>query len=172
MHVVAPTLTTERLVLRAHRLADFEPIAQLFATDRSRFMDGPRRAPEVWRGFMCDVGQWAVLGYGAWAIELKDGTLVGQVGLNRPVEFPEDELGWLLFEGYEGRGYALEAARTARDFGYGQAGLPSLVSYIDPENARSIRLAERLGAVRDPGAATPNGDPCLVFRHPRPGATK
>ena len=45
------------------------------------------------------------------------------------------------------------------------AAVPSLVSYIDRDNTRSIRLAERLGAVRDDATATPNGDPCLVFRH-------
>ena len=44
--------------------------------------------------------------------------------------------------------------------------LPSLVSYIDRENAASIRLAERLGARLDPDAARPEGDDCLVYRHP------
>jgi RimJ/RimL family protein N-acetyltransferase len=170
MHTVAPTLTTDRLVLRAHRLEDFAPIAALFETDRSRYMDGPRKPAEVWRGFAGDVGQWPLLGYGAWAITLRDGTYVGQVGLNRPLDFPEDELGWLVFDGYEGRGYAYEAAVAARDFAFGAAGLKTLVSYIDPDNTRSLRLAERLGAVRDPSAATPNGDPCLVYRHPNPRA--
>ena len=168
--MIAPTITTERLVLRPHRRDDFEPIAALFQTPRSRYMDGPKPVAEVWRFFTNDVGQWAILGYGAWAVTLRDGTYVGQVGINRPLEFPEDELGWLLFDGYEGRGYASEAAAAARDFAWHTAKLPSLVSYVDPDNAPSIRLAERLGAVRDPRAATPNGDPCLVFRHPKPAS--
>lgn len=163
--MIAPTITTERLILRAHRLEDFAPIAALFATPRSRYMDGPKAAADVWRGFMSDVGQWPILGYGAWAVTLHDGTYVGQVGINRPLEFPEDELGWLLFEGYEGKGYAFEAAVAARDFAWREVGLRTLVSYIDPDNAPSIRLAERLGALRDPNAATPQNDPCLVYRH-------
>lgn len=165
MHAVAPTITTDRLILRAHRREDFEPIAALFASPRSRYMDGPKPATEVWRYFTNDVGQWPILGYGAWAITLHDGTYVGQVGINRPFEFPEDELGWQLFDGFEGRGYAYEAAVAARDFAFRDVGLKTLVSYIDPDNAPSIRLAERLGAVRDPAAVTPNNDPCLVFRH-------
>ncbi len=48
--------------------------------------------------------------------------------------------------------------------------LRTLVSYIDPRNERSIRLAERLGARLDPRAAQPEDDPCLVFRHPGPEA--
>ena len=44
-----------------------------------------------------------------------------------------------------------------RDWGFGPRGLKTLVSHIDPDNHRSRRLAERLGAVleldgRPPGA--------------------
>ena len=42
--------------------------------------------------------------------------------------------------------------------------LPTLVSYVDPENTRSRKLAERLGAMQDDTAAKP--DPTdIVFRH-------
>jgi RimJ/RimL family protein N-acetyltransferase len=52
-------------------------------------------------------------------------------------------------------------AHAFRDLGWTTA-----VSYIDPDNARSIALAERLGAVRDRGARQPVFDkPCLVYRH-------
>ncbi|MEL7026999.1 MAG: GNAT family N-acetyltransferase, partial [Pseudomonadota bacterium] len=51
-----------------------------------------------------------------------------------------------------------------------ELGLSTLVSYIDPENARSIALAERLGAVRDDEAEKPEDNP-LVYRHPTPEAS-
>ena len=70
----------------------------------------------------------------------------------------------------EGRGIAAEAARALRDWAYAAQGWTTLVSYIDPENARSIRLAERLGARLDPDAPHPDGRPCLVYRHPGPEA--
>ena len=41
-------------------------------------------------------------------------------------------------------------------------GLAQLVSYIAPENARSIRLAEAIGAIGEGPVA---GDDTLVFRH-------
>ena len=45
-----------------------------------------------------------------------------------------------------------------------ELGLFGLVSYVDPENRRSIAVAERLGARLDPGA--PKQDPGdLVYRH-------
>jgi len=68
----------------------------------------------------------------------------------------------------EGHGYAFEAAEQMRDFAFGKIGLKTAVSYIDRDNARSIRLAERLGANLDSKAKTPDNDPCLVYRHPNP----
>jgi RimJ/RimL family protein N-acetyltransferase len=72
-----------------------------------------------------------------------------------------------LLDGFEGRGIAQEAARAALDWTWAHTGLASLVSYIDPRNHRSIRLAERLGARRDPAARTyDQGD--VVLRIGRP----
>ena len=162
----APCLETERLVLRPHTIEDFEPLAAMFASDHARFVGGPCDREKAWRIFAADVGQWALLGFGPWAIELRDsGEIIGQVALSRPLHFPERELGWLLWQQFEGRGYAYEAARRAHQFAFEILGWETAVSYIDPDNHRSISLAKRLGAVHDPGAATPKGDPVLVYRH-------
>lgn len=164
----APTLHTARLTLRALTLADFPPLVALYASPRSIHIDGPQPAHQVWLGFAADVGQWVLKGYGTWAVDLTaTGASVGQVGLNHPQDYPEPELGWLLYDGFEGQGYAFEAATAARAFAFDILGMPTLVSYIDPANQRSRHLAERLGAVIDPDAATPQNEPCLTFRHRR-----
>ena len=167
--MTAPTLHTKRLTLRPHVHADYEPLAAFYQTDRAQYVNGPVDPIRVWYGFGMDVGSWDLQGFGAWAITHSDGTLFGQVGLNRPPFFPENELGWILFDGYEGHGYATEAARAARAFAYDTLGWTTAVSYIDPENAASIRVAERLGATLDLEAPKPDpGD--LVYRHPAPEA--
>ena len=164
----APQIKTDRLLLRPYRLEDLPHLLALYETDRAAFIGGKLSPRQVWDGFMNCVGQWNVLGLGAWAVEESaSGLLAGDVAVHRPIDYPETELGWLLFDGFEGRGYAHEAAFAARHWAFSELGLPSLVSYIDRDNARSIRLAERLGAVRDPQAPTPNGDPCFVYRHYR-----
>lgn len=166
---MAPILDTPRLRLRPHSLHDFAPIAALYQTERSRFIGGPMKADAAWRGFMDAIGQWPILGCGGWGIEIRgNGAYVGQIAVIQPIEFPEPELGWLLFAGYEGRGFAYEAARRAKAFAFENIKVASLVSYIDPANARSIHLAERLGATLEPDAATPNGAPTLVYRHISP----
>jgi len=165
----APTLVTERLNLRPLRIEDFEPFAAVFASPRSKYMGGPKSRVEAWHMFGADAGQWPLMGFGPWIIERReDSVSVGEVGLNFPDHFPERELGWLLWDGFEGQGYAFEAAQRAQDFAFADLGWDTVVSYIDPENAPSIRLAERLGALPDPTAKSPDDDGALVYRHHRP----
>lgn len=160
-----PTLQTERLVLRPPVLADFEPYRQLMASPRAVYMGGPFDTRLAWGMFCHDIACWELFGHGALMIDLKaTGACVGQVGINHGPLFPEKELGWLLFDGFEGQGYATEAAAAMRDWAFGVAGLAALVSYFDPANRRSIRIAERLGGV--PDAAAPRQDPDdVVYRH-------
>lgn len=165
----APTLATDRLTLRAPRLEDFEPYAAFFASDRSIHEDGPLDRRDAWREFATSTACWALRGYGVWSIEeTATGAWLGEAGIYHPDYYPEAEIGWTLAAGAEGRGVAQEAARMARDWAHEVAGLTTLVSYIGPGNARSIRLAERLGARLDADAPRPAHDPCLVFRHPAP----
>lgn len=166
-----PVLATERLTLRAPSLEDFEPFAAHCASPRAVFENGPLDRDAAWREFASAFGLWLVRGYGAWSAEERaTGRYVGEVGLFHPPSYPEAEIGWTVMAEAEGRGLAQEAARAVRAFAYGTLGLATLVSYVDPRNERSIRLAERLGARLDPGAAHPDDDPCLVFRHPGPEA--
>lgn len=160
-----PTLTTERLILRPPVFADFPAYEALWASSRSRYMGGPYNSFAAWGLFCHDIACWELFGHGALMIDLREtGDCVGQVGINHGPLFPEKELGWLLYEGHEGRGYALEAARALRDWAFAERGLPTLVSYCDPANARSIAVAERLGAVRDEMAARQDPED-VVFRH-------
>ncbi|MCZ0734441.1 GNAT family N-acetyltransferase [Phreatobacter sp. AB_2022a] len=162
-----PTLTTERLRLRAPVIGDFEAYAALMGSPRSRGMGGPFDRRATWGIFCHDVALWPLFGHGALMVDLKaTDTCIGQVGINAGPLFPEKELGWLLYDGHEGHGYMTEAARALKDWAFGTLGLATLVSYVDPANARSCAVAERLGAVLDPDA--PRQDPGdLVFRHVR-----
>jgi RimJ/RimL family protein N-acetyltransferase len=163
--MIPPTLRTERLILRAPLLADFEPYAAFFASPRSGYEDGPKSRGAAWKEFAAAVGQWALRGYGAWSLEERaTGAYAGEVGIFHPANYPEPEIGWTLMAPFEGRGLAFEAACAARDWAYATLGLASLVSYIDAANLRSVRLAERLGARLDRAAAKPELDDCVVYR--------
>lgn len=162
-----PVLETGRLVLRAPRAADFDAYAETLTSDRARYIDGPFSRNEAWRDFSTDAGSWVLRGFGSWAIEVKEtGEFAGIVLLHRPDHYPERELGWVLQAGAEGRGYATEAAVAASAHAFGALGWPTLVSYIEPENDRSIALAERIGGVRDDACPRPGGPgEVLVYRY-------
>lgn len=160
-----PTLETPRLVLRPLREDDFPAYGAFLASPRSRYMGGPYSGWAAWGMFCHEIACWDLFGHGGLLIERRDdGAGVGVIEINGGPLFPEPELGWMLYEGFEGQGYATEAAAALRDWGFKVAGLNTLVSYFDPANVRSIAVARRLGGVLDPQA--PRQDPeDLVFRY-------
>jgi RimJ/RimL family protein N-acetyltransferase len=169
-----PVLCTERLVLRAPTLGDLPAWTAFAGSDRARFVGGPIDAGKAWRAFAHVAGMWALLGLGTFVFAPREapGTPLGMAGPWRPVDWPEPEIGWTLWsEAAEGRGLAAEAAAAARAYAFRDLGWSTGVSYIHPDNARSIRLAERLGARLDRDALHPSDDPCLVYRHPGPAAS-
>jgi RimJ/RimL family protein N-acetyltransferase len=164
-----PVLTTARLCLRAPRMQDFAGWVQIATTDRGRFIGGPMSREEAWADFNQMVAGWLLRGHGLWSVErLSDGALLGFVPVNHEWGDPQAELGFLFLAEAEGQGYAAEAALAARDFCFTRLGWPEVVSYIDPENSRSMALARRLGAVELPAGSHPAEPDVAVFRHSRP----
>lgn len=164
-----PLLQTERLTLRPPLQSDWPAVSAFMErSDRLDFIGGPM-ADEFtrWRAFLANAGHWALKGFGFFMVLLGD-TRVGRVGLIDHVMWEEPELGWHIFDGFEGKGYVTEAALAVRNWAYDTLGLGPLVSNIHPDNLRSIRVAERLGAVME-RETTLLGNPCQVWRHPARG---
>ena len=169
--MIAPTIHTERLTLRAHVREDFPQYRDVFATDHAKYMGGPLTSQQSWAMFCKDVAQWALFGHGAWAVTKTDtNTFIGQVGINAHPHFPEIELGWLVMPNAAQQGFGFEAACKAKDWAFAKLNLTTLVSYIDEGNAASIALAEKLGAILDNNAPKCPFEDHLVYRHPKPEA--
>ncbi|SMY06223.1 GNAT family N-acetyltransferase [Flavimaricola marinus] len=167
-------LHTQRLVLRRPAPGDWEQVGAFMMSERSVGIGGPLTLGQAWRSFASELGHWEILGCGMWAVTQRgDDTAIGLVGPWCPADWPETEIGWLLFSpDLEGTGIVTEAARAAITHAWDVLGWDTIVSYIAPSNTRSIRLAEKLGAVLDPDAPQPKPDqPCLVYRHPAPRGT-
>lgn len=164
-----PTIETARLILRPNRAEDFEPFAAFYATERSLLRGGRLDRAAAWRQFACEIGHWALRGYGFWGVEEKaTGAYCGQVGLWNPEGWAEPEVGWMLVEQAEGRGFAYEAAMRARAYAYDALGWTRAASCISEGNDRSIALAERMGATLDYRHRRPGQSDHLVYVHPSP----
>lgn len=164
-------LQTARLILRRPAAHDWPQARNFFMSDRAKGIGGPDTLGVAWRAFANKLGHWELLGFGMWAVTRKsDDTVLGLIGAWCPADWPENEIGWLIFDPrIEGTGIAHEAARAALDHAFHILAWETAVSYIAQDNVRSIALAERLGAVIDPDAANPRPEkPCLVYRHPNP----
>lgn len=161
-------IETERLILRKPAPQDWAPFRDFMLSDRSQFVR-PADITEgfAWRMFATEFGHWDIRGCGLFTVTRHgDDTALGMVGPWYPIDWPDTEIGWLMFS-HEGQGIAQEAAIAARLWAYGVAGWTRIVSYIAAENTRSIALAERLGCAVDPSATQPKPDkPCLVYVHP------
>ncbi|WP_299673764.1 GNAT family N-acetyltransferase [uncultured Roseobacter sp.] len=159
----APVITNGRVRLRPHVLDDMEAFWSFYQSSRAEFMDRPNTRTHLWYGFASEVGSWQLTGMGGWGIEV-EGALAGQVAVTHPPHFAEPELGWVLFDGFEGQGIGFEAATLALDYARSTIKPASLVSYIHRDNARSIALSKRLGGTHDPAGETHDADD-VVYRY-------
>ena len=164
-----PVLATPRLVLRAFEVRDRDDYAEMNADPAVRRWLGGKllgRA-QSWSQMEAILGQWALRGYGMFALEA-GGTFAGQVGILHPADWVEPELAWSPAASFWGKGLATEAAGRVRQWAFESFAWDRLVSYIVPANTRSRRIAEKLGAAREDTVAI-RGLESDVWVHPRTG---
>jgi RimJ/RimL family protein N-acetyltransferase len=170
----APRLETERLILReftrddldahAATLGDFEVMRHI-TTD-------PLTREDAMRRIFMSVGQWRVLGTGTWAVERKeDGKLVGHIGF---FDFAREmepnieglpEMGWIFDASVHGQGIAREACEAALKWLDEELGPVEVPAIISIGNEPSMKLAERLGFVREPDGIYKD-EPIAIYRRP------
>jgi len=164
-----PTLHTARLTLRAPGPQDVAAMRAFYGSERSRFVGGPLTAELAWRQLAAEIGHWTLKGYGRWMVDVTaTGETVGNVGLWNPEGWPEAEIGWDLFDGAEGRGYATEAAQAARAHAYDVLGWTTAISLVKPANTASAAVAARLGARHESSFTHERWGEMQIWRHPGP----
>ena len=141
-----PTLTTARLRLRRPYAEDLSAYRAHYTSDRSVFQGGPYSTQQCFERLAAMIGHWELRGFGRYVIEL-DGQGIGHVGPLQIDDASAPELTWSLWhQDFEGNGYASEGADAVAQHLLKDCGWSRLVVLIQPENVRSMRVAERLGA--------------------------
>lgn len=164
-----PTLTTARLTLGPFIMAHYDAFAAFAATERAEFLGGPSDDPrDAWDSCMNHLGQWRARGYGAFfATETATGVPAGRFSIWHPITLDEPELSWLVFDEYEGTGLAQEGATAVRDWAQTARDIAPLMPLIAPQNARSIKLADRMGCATEGTHTYPSGATVTKYRHGR-----
>lgn len=150
-------LRTARLLLRPW-LADDE--APMIAINRDpevqRYLNRPVTEAALAAFHPYLVEHWRTNGFGPFAVEAAEGcdgiapgTFLGFAGVAYPTYLAalaeRPEIGWRLARAAWGKGLATEAATAARDHAFATLRLPELIAVVHPENARSQRVAAKLG---------------------------
>ncbi len=165
-----PTLETKRMILRAPVADDQDGFAAFLMSARAIYAGGTQDRTEAIAEFQEMIDFWNTAELGTFTMARKgNGLAIGHVGGLKPEGWPETEIGWSIWRDEdEGKGFASEAATAVLDYAFNNLGWNTAVSYVAPDNKRSIRMIERLGAGLDLDAAKPEGLTCLVYRHPHP----
>jgi ribosomal-protein-alanine N-acetyltransferase len=158
-------IETERLLIRPFEAEDADAMTNVYGDpevmrhvcigvlDRDRtvaLLEEYRRAQDE-RGF----STWAV-------VEKESGAVVGDVGFGVYLPTGEPELGYTLAAAAWGSGYGLEAAGACIAAAFEHLPDRRLVAKVEPDNERSLRLAERLG-MRTVETISVDGRPHLLL---------
>jgi RimJ/RimL family protein N-acetyltransferase len=172
----APTLETERLLLRGFREEDLPEHAAILGDPvvMKHFGGQGFGREESWRRLLGGVGLWQLQGTGLLAAERKsDGKLVGHVGLfdyHREIE-PSIEgvpdLGYIFASEVHGQDYAGEACKAMLAWADETLDADETVAIISIGNDPSIKLAERLGFERQPDGVY-RDEPISIWRRHKP----
>jgi len=136
-------IRTPRLLLRSAREDDLAAMHAVLSDPRAtEWWSTPPHADlaqtEVWMASMIANGDQ----HPDFVIE-RDGVVIGKVGF-----YALPDIGYILHPDHWGVGLAGEAAEAAISHVFATTDLQDLTADVDPDNAASIRLLERLGFVR------------------------
>ncbi|MFK3779919.1 GNAT family N-acetyltransferase [Agrobacterium sp. NPDC089420] len=149
-------LTTDRLVLRPHAIAD-EALYRAFWGADVPPMKGVRSIaplePELaFARLLRFIGHWSVFGFGPFVVEERaTGRIVGEVGFahmrrGNGADFDTvPEAMWKIDAAFTGTGVATEAVTAAVRWFDGRGISQRTVCMIDPLNSPSLAIAARFG---------------------------
>ncbi len=160
-------LETERLILRLQRSADVEGLVDLWSDPAvTRYMGGPRERDWLRTEFE-EVGRNPTAEqYDLWPVlEKESGQLVGNCGLleKEVAGKAEIEMVYVFAASVWGKGYATEIGEALIRHATEVMGLERLISLIEPENAASERVAQKVGMHFDREVQRPGGSMRKVY---------
>jgi len=160
-------LETERLVLRYQQAGDIDFLVGLWSDPvATRYLSGPRDPDWLREVFTDTAANPQAEKYDLWpVVEKASGRLVGHCGLlDKDIEGQiEIELNYMFSPSAWGQGYAVEIGHGLVTYAFEALGLRRLIALIEPDNAASVRVAEKLGLRLEQEIIRPGGARRLLY---------
>jgi RimJ/RimL family protein N-acetyltransferase len=144
---------TKRLFLRKLAPNDVDDLVGFFTdSDAMRYLPATKNIDGVKEWISLVQKSYDHYGYGPWALIHKfSGQFLGYCGLYLQEDVDgndEIEILYGVVRKNWGKGYATEAAIGVYEYGKKKLDLNRFVALIEPDNIRSIRVAEKIGMER------------------------
>lgn len=137
---------TERCLIRELSLSDLPALYELYdkpgMTDFVETLYDYETELEYQKAYIENM--YGFYEYGMWLVFSKEtGKLIGRAGLEH------NEMGYMIAPEFQNLGYATEVCRFIVDYARKNTDFEELYCRIDEKNVASVRLAKRLGFVRN-----------------------
>lgn len=149
-HIGTKTIKTTRLTLRRLELTDAEmmfgnwtgddKVTRFLRWDAHKTIDDTKKMIQQW------VDQYQHDSTYYWGIYLKDGEMIGSIGITILSEYDfKGELGYKIGSRWWNQGYTSEAARAVIDYMFCNTDVERIASFSAIENPASIKVMEKVG---------------------------
>ena len=142
-------METKRLILRELTMEDYDSLHEILSDPQTmQHYPEPFREEETRRWIIRNIERYAELGFGLWAVVLKEtGELIGDCGITMQSIHGQmlPEIGYHIHKKYRRQGYASEAAKACKDFIFARTSFSSVYSYMKYTNEASYGVALKNG---------------------------
>lgn len=142
-------LETRRLWFRAMSIDDIDDLKAIFCDPIAmQYYPAPFDQEKLRQYVEWNIGNFVKYGFGLWTLIHKgDERIIGDCGLSFQMVdgVGELEIGYHLLPTYWNRGLATEAATACRDYAFDALGRERVISWMNPANVPSRRVAEKVG---------------------------
>lgn len=146
-------IETNRLIIRKMTIEDFNSLNKIFSDKKTmEFWSNPFTEKEVRKWIQKNINNYRNYGFGRWVIILKKNKkIIGDIGylcieINGKIE---NDLGYIIYSKYWGKGYATEGAKACLNHGFNKLGMERIVANMPYNHYASQKVAKKVGMKKE-----------------------
>jgi ribosomal-protein-alanine N-acetyltransferase len=146
-------IVTQRLTLRPFTRDDADSLYVILSDKNTMsFWPEPFNIEQTRQWIEKAIISYKQNGFGRMAVVLNENvSIIGDCGimLTETDGKTENDLGYIIHSSHWGNGYGTEAARACLEYGFNNLKLSRLATNMDVNNKASVRIAEKIGMIRE-----------------------